>query len=1198
MFPSKSRNSASASSSSSSSNRYPTLLSSAGERVLLAGPSATSTTKLDPQEHRGGCSRTANDVNKVARIPSCSCCCSCDSSLPLDQLQHLLLTEEMFLERGSTSPEQHSRSCCADHDATPTCLFAPLTLDRIKTPPEILALQMENQHNNAAPDGFSSTPSSSLSSSSAHFEQAKRVDVFSLLPNHFQHAQRNRQRRLTDTNYFQESARFVPGRKKTNRNAFEPAIIAPKSPKERSGARSVREHHELALDFAGKKTKPKLYLPPEEKEELDNSVLSPRGTTARLQQKMSKQETSLQTTRTVLETTANIDLGTSTASAAALTDTMRRTNTTATDLSTKELRSIMDELIMPTERQKSTAQLEIDSDEDQLYTSDEEFNSLKPKQKENKPGAGPTSRNKKILNAKSGKRPRSSSPPVSTTSRTSSPPGLQQAGQVSVQAGGITFIQRSENEQFDDFAAEVDEDDYDSDLYSESQDGLSSLNAFSPEERIKFLQTSTDEELLEKGVFRLRKVTVVSDRATELRSREAVEEEGRDRARKGRTKLMSIAENDTEHDLLVQKKYSEPARGHSRSVFDTYMDDSDESSEDESASKPKVSKFDGRSSQEKQRTRVEEMARRAEAGAGRHGPFQLTNDVSPLSRFGNLAVPGDFLILEDVPGIAKLWFSTPDTRSVGNTDPKLSQFRSPSTIVTNAALFPLKDRQFNRPPPGAREDLDVEATEYTLGLDGDDEVILVDVPDPDTMNLVVPRAVRDPHEFSLEVNSNQAPRKQILLARMVEDRRRLETSLKQTIVMRKGQVDAISKLFARDGQKATRACGPFCFPRYSEYKPAHGMGLPVVEMMPVFEDRRNRFYHVRRVLRPARINMIRSAQQKEIDRVLLEQKKAADLAKKGGGLFGMKKNLLRDMLKKDGGLMDQVRSSILVVDHKSVHHKPPYHLLYSLKQHAESWKKFGLDWCYGILNDLTSDAALGNFLWEVNWMGMDQSARMFKASVGAEAKRLSENKELLLNMFTTVPDGVIREMIKKKREMLGKETNVENELLQADVERIRKEMLQKQGVDPRKATESKIMENHRHHETELRDMPLRHVPQYICAVRDISQACEIRQAYPPSHPRYANISRLYCVGCRKIILRLGERTTFFYCHKCMERGSQPYCLCSNCNDQFRMSLMAYKLLEDTAEAEKERMAADLLASMEQDDEDSNAKKATAALFGS
>ena len=258
-------------------------------------------------------------------------------------------------------------------------------------------------------------------------------------------------------------------------------------------------------------------------------------------------------------------------------------------------------------------------------------------------------------------------------------------------------------------------------------------------------------------------------------------------------------------------------------------------------------------------------------------------------------------------------------------------------------------------------------------------------------------------------------------------------------------MDTIGKLFASD-QKATRACGPFCYPKFSEYKPNHGQGLPVIEMMPVFEDRRNRFYQVKRKIRPPRMNMIRSAQQREIDKVLLKQKKAED--REGRKLFG--KGKLQAMIRKEGGLMDQVKRSVRVVDHQNVHAKDPYHLLTTLKKHAESWKKFGLSWSYGILNDLGSTPGLGQFLWDVDWQNSDQSARVFKTSLGQEAKRLESGKELLFNMFTHIPQGVIIEMVKKKREMMGKETNVESELVQADVEKLRNTMLAKQGINPRK----------------------------------------------------------------------------------------------------------------------------------------------------
>eukprot|EP00392_Amoebophrya_sp_AT5.2_P013359 g13477.t1 len=974
----------------------------------------------------------------------------------------------------------------------------------------------------------------SFTSVSTSVNKQKRIDVFKLLPNQFQN--KKRQVRLSDTSFFNESARMIRGRKKGD-NKFAPAVITPKSPKERIGARAILAIAKLELDPASGRAVPKTLLTDEEESVFLGTSSGVWGARSGMTSRAG---------------TAGQHGGTSTA---VDVDQDGRTRLAPipgggeivpyTDIRRNKVIHFVDDGIPPPsmmddvlEACKEKAQAKKAGDvkkiasDDELSSDGDDGNQLAPSSMKKK--------NKKEAENKG---------PSLAASRAS---------------GAL------ENETFDDFDAEV--ADYDSDYYDETQDGASSLDAYSPHERVKFLQSSTDEELMEKGIYRFRKVTAVSDRATELRSQAQVENDEKNREQKGRQQLLATIREEE----------------HGRSVFDTYMDDTDASSEDDERKKPKVSKFEARATGEKQKIRIQEMEKRTAAGV-RSGPYQLPLDSSPLSRFGNLATPGDYLVLEDVPGIGKWWFT-----------PTTDDFVTPSTLITNAALFPLNDPQFQRPPPGTRIEDPVEENEFEMGHDGYEEVILIDVPEPEEMNLVVPRAVRDPNNFPEEVSGMHSPRRQIQHARMVEDRRRLEFSLKQSIVMRKGQVDAISKLFAKDDQKATRACGPFCYPRYTEYRPNNKQGLPVIEMMPVFEDRRNRFYHVRRVVRPARINMIRSTQQKEIDRVLLEQRKAADLEKKKS-LFG-KKNLLKNVLKKEGGLMDQIRSSILVVDHKEVHHKPPYHLLYSLKKHAESWKRFGLDWCYGILNDLVSDKALGNFLWDVNWQASDQSARVFKMTVGGEAKRLAENKELLLNMFTTVPEGVIREVIKKKREMLGKETNVENELLQADVERLRQDMLARQGVDPRKATESKIMENHRHHETELRDMPLRHTNKFICAVRDISQAFEIRDAYKPwVAKRNADLSRLYCVGCKRIILKLGERQLFFYCQKCEERHEKPYCLCTNCNDAFRMSLMAYKLLEDTVEAEKERMAQDLLATAAENDEendpDAKMKKATAALFG-
>mmetsp|Transcript_13993 Transcript_13993/g.34601 ORF Transcript_13993/g.34601 Transcript_13993/m.34601 type:complete len:1176 (-) Transcript_13993:254-3781(-) len=1063
----------------------------------------------------------------------------------------------------------------------------------------------------------------SFTSVSTSVNKQKRIDVFKLLPNQFQN--KKRQVRLSDTSFFNESARMIRGRKKGD-NKFAPAVITPKSPKERIGARAILAIAKLELDPASGRAVPKTLLTDEEESVFLGTSSGVWGARSGMTSRAG---------------TAGQHGGTSTA---VDVDQDGRTRLAPipgggeivpyTDIRRNKVIHFVDDGIPPPsmmddvlEACKEKAQAKKAGDvkkiasDDELSSDGDDGNQLAPssmkkknkKEAENKgpslaasrassrneassetarrPGSSPTGaaliKKLKQTNLRSsadagaaaalGPGAASLQTTMSTTfspnrsmmttfnatnarSSSAAPP----SGPPTLQGGAL------ENETFDDFDAEV--ADYDSDYYDETQDGASSLDAYSPHERVKFLQSSTDEELMEKGIYRFRKVTAVSDRATELRSQAQVENDEKNREQKGRQQLLATIREEE----------------HGRSVFDTYMDDTDASSEDDERKKPKVSKFEARATGEKQKIRIQEMEKRTAAGV-RSGPYQLPLDSSPLSRFGNLATPGDYLVLEDVPGIGKWWFT-----------PTTDDFVTPSTLITNAALFPLNDPQFQRPPPGTRIEDPVEENEFEMGHDGYEEVILIDVPEPEEMNLVVPRAVRDPNNFPEEVSGMHSPRRQIQHARMVEDRRRLEFSLKQSIVMRKGQVDAISKLFAKDDQKATRACGPFCYPRYTEYRPNNKQGLPVIEMMPVFEDRRNRFYHVRRVVRPARINMIRSTQQKEIDRVLLEQRKAADLEKKKS-LFG-KKNLLKNVLKKEGGLMDQIRSSILVVDHKEVHHKPPYHLLYSLKKHAESWKRFGLDWCYGILNDLVSDKALGNFLWDVNWQASDQSARVFKMTVGGEAKRLAENKELLLNMFTTVPEGVIREVIKKKREMLGKETNVENELLQADVERLRQDMLARQGVDPRKATESKIMENHRHHETELRDMPLRHTNKFICAVRDISQAFEIRDAYKPwVAKRNADLSRLYCVGCKRIILKLGERQLFFYCQKCEERHEKPYCLCTNCNDAFRMSLMAYKLLEDTVEAEKERMAQDLLATAAENDEendpDAKMKKATAALFG-
>ncbi|CAD7964667.1 unnamed protein product [Amoebophrya sp. A120] len=132
---------------------------------------------------------------------------------------------------------------------------------------------------------------------------------------------------------------------------------------------------------------------------------------------------------------------------------------------------------------------------------------------------------------------------------------------------------------------------------------------------------------------------------------------------------------------------------------------------------------------------------------------------------------------------------------------------------------------------------------------------------------------------------------------------------------------------------------------------------------------------------------------------------------------------------------------------------------------------------------------------------------------------------------------------------------------------------------------------------------------HLCAVKDISPAYEIRQAYPQNEfPVYKNVNRLYCNHCNQLILRLGERCLFYYCQKCRDRsvsssarfaaGAEsikfqrscssrimthnyrppaPYCLCATCNDQFRMSLVAYQMLNETTEREHERARAEMLA---------------------
>ncbi|CAD7932165.1 unnamed protein product [Amoebophrya sp. A25] len=715
--------------------------------------------------------------------------------------------------------------------------------------------------------------------------------------------------------------------------------------------------------------------------------------------------------------------------------------------------------------------------------------------------------------------------------------------------------------------------------YETEDDGQCGFDQYSPEEKINFLQNSTDEELASHGIFKFRIATAGAKRATEMRPLETIQEQYDERETEGRKRILRTDGS------------------HARSVLDTYMDESEDEDSDEEEkkkNKPKVTKFEARSSAEKQKTYIQQVHSRSEAGVA-NGPFQLPQDMGPLSRYGNIASPDDFLIMEDVSGVAKLWFQPAEPG--GDQKP----YRTPSTIVTKDSLFP--SPQFSH-RPGMLEAGSGDRGSgqgYHLAMEGGEEVILMEIPEPEKLNLAIPRSVRDPDRFPEEVDTSKSPRRQILGARMLQDRKQLENDLKASIIMRKGAVDAISKLFASD-QKATRACGPFCYPKFSEYKPNHGQGLPVVEMMPVFEDRRNRFYQVKRQVRPPRVNLIRSAQQKMIDKVLLKQKKLAD---QGKGLKGKLGGKLQALIRKEGGVMAQIKESIRVKDHKNLHVKEPYHLLGSLKKHAESYKKFGLDWSYGMLNDLTSTPGLGDFLWDVDWLDSDQSARVFKATLGAENRRLAQNKDLLLNMFTQVPEGVIDEMTKKKREMMGKETNVENELLQADVEKVRQGMLKSQGVDPRKATESKIMENHMHHELELREMPLRHTDNYICAVRDMSMAYEIRDAYPPGNSLVTrnlghDLTRLYCVMCNKIIIKLGMRTAYYYCKHCADEGSKPYCLCTTCNDQFRMSLMAYKLLEDTAEAEKDRTAAALMnaASLEEPEDEVTEflRKSTEALF--